>query len=325
MNSSTIIIKPDELVANLEILRGNIARKPDDYIPQNEFPRSIGDSLSTYTRTRHVNVILAFSDLLRVTFSWPFPFFVLFFSNSNHWMLTAAFPVIALLYVRIMFESLKYQSTERINNETMAKIINHVMVKLVRLSCGKLFCRWKSQEILANHQQELDEIRSVYIKGYWYPCVTAIFPLLDHVCRKLLKTRGLQKGVGQINRLFKEANINLESLRPGSGAWDYAEKIGANAQELSNKDLRLVGVALESFLRFAEEYYSPTTNDQDVTVLNRHAVLHGARGRVWTGEDATRLLLFLDLMIILVPVFEILLATNSQEESNGNEQLRHGA
>lgn len=77
-----------------------------------------------------------------------------------------------------------------------------------------------------------------------------------------------------------------------------------------------------SFLHFARDYYGHTTSDHDVSVLNRHAVLHGASSRVWTGEDATKLLLFLDLMLILVPVFEILLASNIQDESLGNEELR---
>lgn len=122
--------------------------------------------------------------------------------------------------------------------ESMAKIVDKSMVKLVRLSCGRLFRRWKSHKTLANHQQELNEIQDVYRNGYWYPCITATFPLLDHVCRKLLKTENLVKGVGHINRVFEDANISLESLRPGSGAWDYAKEIGANAQELSDKDLR---------------------------------------------------------------------------------------
>lgn len=66
MNGTTI--KPNELVANLEILRGKIARKPADYVPQSEFPRSIDDSFSKYTRTLHVNAILGFSEIFRILF-----------------------------------------------------------------------------------------------------------------------------------------------------------------------------------------------------------------------------------------------------------------
>ncbi|MEA1052860.1 hypothetical protein U5801_24075 [Lamprobacter modestohalophilus] len=312
LNSSTI--KPHELVANLEVLRGKIARKPTNYTPQKDFPRSIYDSLSKYTPTSHVNLILVGSDFFRELFLWPFPFFVLSFSASKYWLWTAAFPSVIWLYMRMWVVSLKRPSAgDAMVNPAAAKIIDEAMVKLVRLSCGKLFRRWKSTDILSGHQQELDEIRAVYLNGYWYPCITAIFPLLDHICRKLLKTENLRKGVGQINKVFQDANICLESLRPGAGAWDFAKKSGANAQDLSDKDLRLVGVALESFLHFAGAYYGHATSDQDARALNRHAVLHGQRDRVWTREDASRLLLFLDLMLILIPVFEILLASEPQE------------
>ena len=308
MNSKTI--GPQELVANLEILRGKIARKPADYIPQKDYPRSIEDSFSRYIRTHHVNLILSLSDLLRVQFGWPFPFFVLSLSQSKYWLLTAAFPLIAWVYICVSLELMLHRSPDE-DKARMArstKLIDKGMVKLVQLSSRKLFRRWRSTEMLAEHHQELKEIQKIYTRGYWYSCVAAVFPLLDYVCRELLQTKHLTKGVGHINKVFSEANICLESLRPGFGALDYAKEIGADPQEISNKDLRLVGVALESFLQFATIYYGNFTQDQDVSVLNRHAVLHGARGKVWTREDATKLLLFLDLMINLAPVFEILLA-----------------
>jgi hypothetical protein len=161
--------------------------------------------------------------------------------------------------------------------------------------------------MLEGHHQQLMELKKVYVRGYWYSCVTATFPLLDYICRELLHTNNLTKGIGDLCKLFSNARIGLESLRPGSGAWDYAKKTGTNGKGVLEKDLRLVGVALESFLQFATIYYGHCDQDEGVMVLNRHAVLHGAKGRIWTKEDATKLLLFLDLMYSLVPVFEILL------------------
>ncbi|MEA3642604.1 MAG: hypothetical protein VBE63_22065 [Lamprobacter sp.] len=312
MNSG--IITPQELVANLEVLRGKIARKPTDYIPRKDFPRSIYDSLSKYTRTTHVNSNLAFSDFFRELFLWPFPFFVLSFSDNKYWFWTAALPSLSWLYLRMWVESLRRSSArDGMDTARVTKFVDEAMVTLVRLSCRSLFGRWKSTDILSGHQQELDEIRAVYLKGYWYPCITGIFPLLDYVCRKMLNTEDLRKGVGQINKVFQDASICLESLRPGHGAWDFAEKTGANAQDLSDQDLRLIGVALESFLHFAGAYYGHATSARDAVALNRHTVLHGARDRVWTREDASKLLLFLDLMLMLIPVFEILLASEGQE------------
>lgn len=317
MNSETI--RPKELVANLEILRGKIARKPVDYIPQNDYPRSIDDSFSRYTRTRHVNFILSLSDVLRLEFGWPFPFFVLSLSQSKYWLLTAALPIMAWVYVRISLKSMLHWSTDEVKKAWFANIVDKSIVKLVQLSSRKLFRQWRSTKMLDAHHQELKEIQEIYVNGYWYSCVAAVFPLLDSVCRELLQTENLTKGVGHINKIFSQANICLESLRPGHGAWDYAEKNGANAQESSNKDLRLVGVALDSFLQFAAIYYGHFTQGQDTSVLNRHAVLHGARGKIWTKEDATKLLLFLDLMINLVPVFEILLAPVPPQAGQRND------
>ncbi len=317
MNSETI--RPKELVANLEILRGKIARKPVDYIPQNDYPCSIDDSFSRYTRTRHVNFILSLSDVLRLEFGWPFPFFVLSLSQSKYWLLTAALPIMAWVYVRISLKSMLHWSTDEVKKAWFANIVDKSIVKLVQLSSRKLFRQWRSTKMLDAHHQELKEIQEIYVKGYCYSCVSAVFPLLDYVCRELLQTENLTKGVGHINKIFSQANICLESLRPGHGAWDYAEKNGANAQESSNKDLRLVGIALDSFLQFAAIYYRHFTQGQDTSVLNRHAVLHGARGKIWTKEDATKLLLFLDLMINLLPVFEILLAPVPPQAGQRND------
>jgi hypothetical protein len=302
------VLTPQELVLNLEILRGKIARKPADYIPRNDYPRSLEDSFSRYVRTGHVNLILSLSDMLRIEFAWPYPFFVFSLSQSTNWLLTAALPLMTWFYVRVSLESLFPQAPEEPRSARVKTTIDTGMVILVRLSSRKLFRRWLSSKILADHHQELREIQKVYNKGYWYPCITAIFPLLDYICRKLLGTENLMRGIGQLNKMFSEAKISFESLRPGYGAWDYANGIGADPHETSNKDLRLVGVSLESFLQFAAIYYGHCDQDQGVSVLNRHAVLHGGRGRVWTKEDATRLLLFLDLMINLLPVFEVLLA-----------------
>ena len=317
MNSETI--SPKELVANLEILRGKIAHKPVDYIPQNDYPRSIDDSFSRYTRTRHVNLILSLSDVLRLKFGWPFPFFVLSLSQSKYWLLTAALPIMVWVYVRISLKSMLHWSTDEVKKAWFANIVDKSIVKLVQLSSRKLFRQWRSTKMLDAHHQELKEIQEIYVKGYWYSCVAAVFPLLDSVCRELLQTENLTKGVGHINKIFSQANICLGSLRPGYGAWDYAEKNGENAQESSNKDLRLVGVALDSFLQFAAIYYGHFTQSQDTSVLNRHAVLHGAKGKIWTKEDATKLFLFLDLMINLLPVFEILLAPVPPQAGQRND------
>lgn len=307
-------ITPQQLVVNLESLRDMIARKPADYIPRNDFPMSIGDSFSRYIRTHHVNFILSFSDLLRIEYSWPFPFFVITLCHSKKWQIMTAFPLLAWLYLSVSYKPPGRLGQSAPVNSRIKTNIDQLMVRLVRMSSRPLFQGWLSSSILAEHHQELRELQKVYRKGCWYPTITATFPILDYICRKLLRTENMTKGVGHINKVFSQANISFELLRPGYGAWDYAKSVGADAQELTSNDLRLVGIALESFLQFASVYYGHHDQGQGVSVLNRHAVLHGGRGKVWTKEDATRALLFLDLMVRLYPIFDILLAPSPQTE-----------
>ena len=229
-------ITQQELVVNLKILREKIARKPVDYIPLNDWPHSIEDCFSRYIRTSHVNLILSLSDFLRIKFDWPFPFFALsLLSQSKNWVLISILPFMAWSYICILLESLFHRSPDyKARKVLITRIIDKGMVKLVRLSSRKLFRRWRSSKMLAAHHQELMEIQKVYNRGYWYLCVTAVFPLLDYMCRELLRTDNLTKGVGHINKIFSDANICLESLRPGYGAWNYARETGGDPQEISN-------------------------------------------------------------------------------------------
>ena len=309
-----VAITPQQLALNLEILRSRIIRKPTNYESGQDFPGSLEDSLSRYVRTRHVNLILSFSDMLRIEYSWPFPFFVLPLSKSKRWRLISALPLMIWFYMGISIESLLHRKQVPPEKARAKTTIDKFMVRLVRMSSRPLFQGWFSSPILAEHYQELRELQQVYRKGCWYPTITATFPILDYICRKLLRTKNMTKGVGHINKVFSQANISFELLRPGYGTWDYAKRVGADAQELTSNDLRLVGIALESFLQFASVYYGHHDQGQGVSVLNRHAVLHGGRGKIWTKEDATRALLFLDLMVRLYPIFEVLLAPSPQAE-----------
>jgi hypothetical protein len=69
---------------NLELLRTKIARKPSSEDADSSYPKSLDESFQRYIRTRHVNLVLANSDLLSHDFEWPFPFFyfILFSKQS---------------------------------------------------------------------------------------------------------------------------------------------------------------------------------------------------------------------------------------------------
>jgi hypothetical protein len=240
--------------------------------------------------------------------SGHFLFFILSFFQSRAWRIKVAYPLVVIAFLVLWYRSLLdkvgcsvYPSDQRL------KDVDAGMVALVRLSAGKLFTRWRNNKVLCNYSSELREIEKAYRKKQWYLCVAGLFPILDYVGRSLLQTTNLVKGVGHLNKIFSDAGITLEELRPGYGAWDYARKTRADPKTASNTDLRLIGIAVESFLKFSAVYYKHCTNESSVNQLNRHAVMHGATNGICTKENATKMLLFLDLMVNLLPAFEILL------------------
>ncbi|BAF71776.1 hypothetical protein [Sulfurovum sp. NBC37-1] len=109
--------------------------------------------------------------------------------------------------------------------------------------------------------------------------------------------------------MFRKAGIGPRDVMPGHIAWEVAKEKGEDVEKATENDLRLVGIVLGSFLSFANNYYSEYRKDNEpLGLINRHAIIHGAGNQnIWTKENATRLLLFLDLTLALEPIFEILL------------------
>ena len=63
---------PEKLKKNIELLSKKIARKPDKVELDTGFAVTFSESFTKYTRTRVVNLILAFNEIL-LELKWPFP------------------------------------------------------------------------------------------------------------------------------------------------------------------------------------------------------------------------------------------------------------
>jgi hypothetical protein len=110
-------------------------------------------------------------------------------------------------------------------------------------------------------------------------------------------------------RSFKEAGMTPRDLKPGYIAWDVAKEKDSRLDNVSQNDLRLIGIGLGSFFDFAEIYYSDCKKDKETMELNRHAILHCASvsDDVWSKMNATKLLMFIDLTLRLEEPLSILL------------------
>jgi len=273
----------EKLIKNLENLRSQIKRKPDTFT--SEYAKTIEEAFTKYTRTRTVNLTLSLSEGLNEK-NWPFP-----------------------AYVPVEFSSLKWKLFIHLFPYVLIKKdFDTVMARLFNLYKKEIFLFWKSHPAFELKHSILEEVLKTYNMRCWASCITTAFPLLDHLCRQFLNTRRLNQEITHILGMFKAAGISSKDVKPGYIAWEVAKEKGLDIETATEKDLRLPGIALGSFIDIGSIYYgfyrkeSLTASD-----LNRHAILHGASNNFWTKINATKLITFIDLTLRLEPVFKILM------------------
>lgn len=297
---------PEKLKANLQKLKDKIARKPSVYTA--EYASTISESFEKYTRTSNLNVIVSLNEIL-IEFDWPFPNYTLGNKTTQRKAILILIIMMSpeMIKQRIMFWKTNMNGKDE---KWIKKHLDKFMYRHFNLSKKEIFSSWKSNPILSGKHYIIDSIHKTYSKGYWYSCIVSTFPLLDFLCRKYFNAKKFDRDMTYIVSMFQKAEITSRDTMPGHVAWEVAEEKGENVQEATEKDLRLVGVALSSFLNFADIYYAFHRNDDvnSAETINRHAIIHGADNQdIWTRENATKILIFLDLTLSLEPVFDILL------------------
>ena len=300
---------PEKLKANLQKLKDQIARKPSVYT--SEYAKTINESFEKYINTRSLDLIVVINEGF-IEFDWPFPVYIQNNKLANRKMYIL---LIAMLVPKYIKDKIVFWKPSEAKKEKELKLLtNRYMCRHFYFCKKEIFSSWKSNPIFSGKHYIIDNIYKTYSKGYWYSCMTSSFPLLDFLCRKYFNTKKLGRDITLIVSMFKKAGITSRDTMPGRVAWEVAKERGEDVQEATEKDLRLVGVALSSFLNFADIYYAYYRNSdfKSTETINRHAIIHGAdyQEDIWTKENATKILIFLDLTLSLEPVFNILLNEN---------------
>lgn len=308
----------EKLKINLEKLRSQIARKPPAYTSDHAV--RITDSFNKYTNTRTVNFVLSYSELLE-SYGWVFPLFITreTYKKYNLKLLTYRSLLITVkaFGFRFILHLIRNRLSARPKNFEQAdfhKLTDEMMVALFKSHKKKIFDYWRNSNLFLGKEHIIAQVEKCYDKGLWIACISTAFPLLDHLMRSYFNTKRFEKDVNHILFLMKQAGITSNDLKPGYRAYLVAkEKGGPEINSVDKKDLRLIGIALGSFVAHAEVYYkyfrkdsfSSTNND-----LNRHAVIHCAPVNFNSKINAIKLLIFIDLVLELEPVMKILLNDN---------------
>lgn len=308
-----------DLPYNLKSLADRITRKPPEFDPR--WAKSIIEAFSLYTRTSTVDYFVAFGDFLRES-GWPFPAY-LDLENEirrSNWAMRFVkwpWPFFQLFSWRSINLSLLNLSLLSISDSQKQKIIAQFLSRRFHKASKEVFAFWKAHPLIQSKKQVISDLEKAYNAKLWGTCIPSILPLIDHVMRDYFQTDDLLTSVGTLVKAFRIAKLTPESIKPGTGVTDSVERQAhiIRVADSVEKDLRLPGVYLTSFIDFAFRYYSRHITASNPEEVNRHAVLHGDMN-YWSKAQTTKVLMFFDLVVKLEPVLRIIIekATTPSKE-----------
>lgn len=314
------MITKDKLALNLKDLKSRIPVKPKTYTE--EHPRTIKEALKYYCNQRTVHSVQACTKSLNDE-NWALP---LWFNPEN---------VKVGFWNRIYYRK-QYNSWSKgkkfkglkdfdffwvpvLNHIFFKRSYDEILIEAFGANSKYAFQTLLTNPILQTKKLILESIYRSYKKGDWVACISTMFPLIDFVARRILKTNNLAVDVSKICKLFEQNGFSLETaghLMPHFTFVSSHEQgqpfLSKEREEWFKKmieyDFGLIGPALSSFIRFANIYYSYYKEDkeEEITSLNRHAILHGSTNNFGSKVNAVKLLTFLYLILELESVFEIL-------------------
>jgi len=205
----------------------------------------------------------------------------------------------------------------RVDDATNRRLIDALLCRRFKRSSKEVFEFWLNHPLLQSRGKLLRDIIKAYRYNLWGACVPSILPILDFVIRGYLGTDDLRTTVGTVSEAFKKAGIKYESLLPGFAVFNALKSDSVMMPLVSEieKDLRLPGIFLASFIDTAEQFYAwhRTAEASAPGKINRHAILHGD-AEYWTEAETVKLLIFFDLALKLDPVLRIVLADSEDND-----------
>lgn len=296
-------------------LSQRIVRKPGSFTP--EWAASPNESFSHYTRTSTINYLAACNELMMES-DWPFPGYVdlrRYFEIFSR-CAKSTFPPFGILLKSTIgllprgdlwrWFGLCLTSRLRVGNnaDTSMIFLFHIYIKQIEKF-------WLSKPIIQERKEIVREIFHAYNEGLWTPATSATFTLIDHVTRDICDAKDLRIMMNMLkNSFYKKAGLSPGQITPGFSANPQLEN-SPDADVLFRKveeDLRLPGIYLASFFHFTDKFYGWHSGDDlvsDSPGVNRHSIMHGACEKV-SSETATKVLLFLDLILRLEEILRFL-------------------
>lgn len=296
-----------KLLSNLRILADQLARKPKSFTPQ--WAKSITDSFTLYTRTSTVNYFLALNEIFYEN-GWPFPAYLDLEQEiqSTHLWYRKPSLLFRVLLGKLSFSDFVGNFCIGRPEKKSKSFIDWYFCKRFRKVAKSVFVLWQTHPLLEKKNKVLNDVYLSYKKQLWGVCIPSMLPLVDFLMRDYFHSDDLRDSVRILAKAFKLANITRGGLKPGYGVWDSLEK---NPNEIRvadtvERDLRLLGIYLVSFIDFVQRYYSWYKVVSESKELNRHAIAHGDMN-YWSEVDTTKFLMFFDLIIKLEPVLRFLI------------------
>lgn len=300
------------LLPNLHTLADQLVRKPKSFTPH--WAKSISDSFTLYTRTSTVNYFLSLNGMLHET-GWPFPAYLDLeqeMQSTRLWYgkLSLLFGV---LLDNLSLSDFVFNFCIARPDEKKEFFIDLYLSRRFRKVAKDIFASWQVHPHLQKKNKILNDVYRSYKKKLWGVCIPSMFPLLDFLMRDYFHSDDLRDSVGTLAAAFKLAGITPEGIKPGYGVWDSLEKNPAETRvaDKVEKDLRLPGIYLASFIDFAQHYYAWHTASSEPEELNRHAIAHGDMDYC-SEVNTVKFLMFFDLTLKLEPVLRIIIGTNQE-------------
>ena len=263
------MITKERFAQNLDILRNRIPKKPTTYT--SDHPINLKEALYKYSNQRSVNGIEINTRYLNEN-NWSLPLWVNlndikfgFWNKLYYKKFKNSFKVKNRKFKG--FKDFDYLYTPSINQGLFKRSYDDTIYEGFCANIKYIGRQLSSNSLLEAKQQTIKEIFVTYRKKLFRSCINTIFPLLDFVARKLLKTNKLTIDVMQICKLFNQNGFsieNIDNLTPFIAFQKAANlrienkeiKINMNeaetlAKQIENNKFGIVGPALNSFLHFA--------------------------------------------------------------------------
>lgn len=302
------------LPKHIEMLADQIARKPNQFTPR--WAANVEEAFDLYTRTSTINLLQS-ANLVLIEHAWPFPAYLDLTSELDAFQFGGG----ALARYRRALDSLNPLRRERILRVLLRAgraLPGSVQADLDRRLCRlftqnkrAVFAQFAGADVLETKQQLVRDIEGAFERNLWSACISTAMPLLDLILRSYFRSKKLNITLQTLRNAFiEEAKIGPKDLMPGFCVEDglVNPDRGNSLAPSLDRDLRLPGVYLSSFLEFSKRYYEwyLSADGPPRTSLNRHAVIHCA-AEFGSKANAARILTFIDLTLRLERPLKILI------------------